>query len=154
MKWECRYDSLCVAAWSGSITIICFVLQHGVGTSLSFAFCFNMELECHYHLLCVTTWSGSIAIKCFVFSKWSRSMATKCFMFQHGVRASLSFALCCSMEWERHFNRPKYLHWIRKQAVTGELRPCRFRSICWRVSAVLLVVQICFSAQWNPSLKC
>ncbi|KAK7483590.1 hypothetical protein BaRGS_00025143, partial [Batillaria attramentaria] len=38
-----------------------------------------------------------------------------------------------SMEWERHFTRPHYLKWLRSQAIAGELRPCRFRSICWRL---------------------
>ncbi|KAL8570149.1 hypothetical protein ACOMHN_030946 [Nucella lapillus] len=38
-----------------------------------------------------------------------------------------------SVEWERHFNRPYYLRWLRQQAIAGELRPCRFRSICWRL---------------------
>ncbi|XP_070175204.1 TBC1 domain family member 5-like isoform X2 [Littorina saxatilis] len=38
-----------------------------------------------------------------------------------------------SMEWERHFHRQNYLRWLRSQAIAGELRPCRFRSICWRL---------------------
>ncbi|XP_025080541.1 TBC1 domain family member 5-like isoform X5 [Pomacea canaliculata] len=38
-----------------------------------------------------------------------------------------------SMEWDRLFTRPQYLKWIRHQAILGELRPCRFRSICWRL---------------------
>ncbi|XP_076456116.1 TBC1 domain family member 5-like isoform X2 [Babylonia areolata] len=38
-----------------------------------------------------------------------------------------------SMEWERHFHRPNYLRWLRGQAIAGDLRPCRFRSICWRL---------------------
>lgn len=38
-----------------------------------------------------------------------------------------------SMEWERHFTQPQYLRRLRNQAIAAELRPCRFRSICWRL---------------------
>ena len=57
-----------------------------------------------------------------------------------------------SMEWERYFNRPNYLKWIRQQAMAGELRPCRFRSICWRVRALALFLSTYFS-QRSPFIS-
>ena len=63
--------------------------------------CCSMEWEHHSHLLCVAAWSGSIT-RLLCVAAWSGSITIICFVLQHGVGGSLSFALCCSMEWEHH----------------------------------------------------
>ncbi|XP_078662530.1 TBC1 domain family member 5-like isoform X4 [Branchiostoma floridae x Branchiostoma belcheri] len=38
-----------------------------------------------------------------------------------------------SDEWKRLFMSPDYIRTVRQAALRGELRSCRFRSVCWRL---------------------
>ncbi|XP_078580871.1 TBC1 domain family member 5-like isoform X2 [Branchiostoma floridae x Branchiostoma japonicum] len=38
-----------------------------------------------------------------------------------------------SDEWKRLFTSPDYIRTVRQAALRGELRSCRFRSVCWRL---------------------
>ncbi|XP_066300975.1 TBC1 domain family member 5-like isoform X2 [Branchiostoma lanceolatum] len=54
-------------------------------------------------------------------------------LFEDSSEPSAPVTHSYSDEWKRLFTSPDYIRTVRQAALRGELRSCRFRSVCWRL---------------------